>query len=89
MFVPATSPERRRTFGLTVVAPVALAEVELHPQFVRTSAQPFREVVADKGVVVQVRVGAVDAVDLRGMARRKLLPRIQAAGACQQSLLPV
>src|SRR6185436_13891455 len=42
----------------------------------------------DKFVVIQVRVGAVDAVDLLTLARAQRLRRVQAPDAFQKALAP-
>ena len=56
------------------------------PKSDRLLAQPFFAVFADEGIVIQVRVGGVDAVDLGGLARGKRFLGIQAPGAGKQSL---
>src|SRR5262245_52831245 len=49
-------------------------------------AQPAVQVLPDEGVVVQVRVGTVDAVDLLRLAGAEPLVGVQAPGALQQPL---
>lgn len=42
----------------------------------------------DEGVVVQTRVGGVNAVNLLALARAEALGRVEAPGALQQPLPP-
>ena len=48
----------------------------------RTSRpQPMLPVRGDEGIVIQVRVGGINAVNLLALARAEAFPRVEAPGA--------